>query len=868
MGPAKMNKLKDKSAERQPAAPAGARPGITLVEIMVAMTIMTIGVLGMIGAFKFFNVGVQSAKTRSLANNIAQERIEFLKNKSYYRVLVTTATADDPNFPAGEMTYDVAPNGEETVNVGGINFKRRVYVRKVNERASDKALDYLAWNESDTGLKEIKVYVVWYERGAWRKLEVRNLRDNPARVNRDCTISGRVTISGGGALAGAVVRAQEAPSYYAETNAGGDYSFSIVPGTYTLQAGKEYYFQSVLPAFSLASGADAANKNFSLTAMYRGNIYGYVYLASGNHLLISNVVGSTQTATGNTEWVEVYNPTTWTWTMANGLGTGNERMVFRYKKSGVVEKSLSFDYRTTALAPNHYYLFANTGTVTAAGATRQADAVWSWNGNWLDQDETMKDGSGFGGYVSLRDLATGKVQDTVGWVAYSLINAGNWTNGWPESLEGFPLYWYYTYPWPYPYLQNGLEADMAFTRNSQPNSLVPGQASCYDSNYNLYNFYISSRPLAYGPRSSFDVKVCSTGVPAEGAIVFANDGLSSPVTADNNGFYWLTNASTGSWTVYMSSGVVYSSVAYYGGTTNGYWSWTDYTWIATPTAYGYVTGRVTDVLNAPLQNIKMFSPGSSPVYTDWNGRYTLPVEAGVVSVMANYQSYSPTYVELSSSNIVVDIGEVEQGVNFSLYQGGRIRGKVTTNGVDPLPNIPVVGLKGGVEQGSGISGSDGYFMISGTGISTGTYVVVPQLEAGESASPSSTTVTVTAGAVAFSSTYTVSNAYGYVTGTVTKSGSAITTGVMVYVTTATLAAAAGPPDITPALRGGTGVYYAASSSALGTYTIPVKGGYTYNVYAWYTTWSTGNNPVPTTTRQSATGVAVSPNTTVTRNLAW
>ena len=848
------------AAGRAPAS----RPGITLVEIMVAMVIMTIGVLGMIGAFKFFNVGVQSAKTRSLANNIAQERIEYLKNKSYYRILVSTQTdPPDANF-APPMVYDHAPNGEETVNVGGINFKRRVLIRKVNTDA-DGDLQEVGWDQPDTGLKQITVYVVWYERGEWRKLELRNLRENPNRVNSDCTISGTVT-SGGGALGGVVVRAQENPSYYGETDSNGNYSFSIVPGSYSLLATKDYYFSSVRPAFSLAAGADATGKDFSLTAMNTGAIYGYAYLYNSDHLLVSNIVGSTETDTGETEWVEVYNPTTWTWTMANGLGTGNERVVFRYKAAGAVEHSLSFDYRTAALDPGHYFLFANTGTVSAAGQTRAADAVWSWNGTWLDQDKTMQTDPPAAGFVMLRDLAANRTLDTVGWINYTYYNPFDFSQFYPDysAYESAPV-WYY--PSPYPYLY-GLGVNMALTRNSQAYALNPGEASCYDSNQNYADFHVSSSPLAYGPRNTTDVKACTAGVPAQGAIVFADDGLSSPVVADNSGFYWLNPVSTGSWTVYMSSGVVYSSVAYYGGLSNGYASWTGYNWLSSPTAYGYVTGRVTNVLGAALSNIRMFSPGSSPVYTDWNGRYTLPVEAGVVNVMANYQSYSPSYVELSSAGITVGVGEVKQGVNFSLYQGGRIRGRVTTNGVDPLPNIPVVGLKGGVEQGSGISGSDGYFMISGTGISTGTYVVVPQLEAGESASPSSTTVTVQAGLTAFSSTYTVSGAFGYVTGSVTKDGAPITTGVMVYVTTAAIPAGSGPPDITPALRGGTVVYYAASSSALGAYNIPVKGGYSYNIYAWYTSWSGGSQPAPTTVRQSATGVAVGQNATVTRNLAW
>ena len=843
--------------------PAGnsTRPGMTLVEIMVAMSIMVIGVLGMVGAFKFFNVGIQSAKIRSLANNIAQERIEYLKNKSYYRVLVTTQTPnpEDPDFPSGEMIYDVAPNGEETVNVGGINFIRRVLIRKMNEDA-DGNLQPLSWEQPDTGLKEIKVYVVWYERGEWRKLEVRNLRENPARVNKDCNISGNVK-SGGVNLAGATVRAQESPTYYGVTDADGNYTFSIVPGTFTLQATKDGYFPSVLSSFGLPTGTNVTGKDFSLTNKFSGTISGYVIINNGDHLMISNVAGGTETVTGHTEWVEVYNPTTWTWTMANGLGTGQEKVVFRYKETSVVEKALAFNYRTTTLDPGHYFLFANTGTVTAAGVTRQADAVYGWTGAWTNQDDTIQDSHDNAGFVMLKDGS--RTLDTLGWTAYAY---GAWPLYSPEASEYFGVYWYDEYPWPYPINEKGMQPDMAFTRNSWFSDLDPGSASCFDSNRNYADFHISSSPILVGPRSTADSQVCAGGTAAQGAVVFANDGESSPVVAGSDGYFWIPDVSTGSWTVYMSSGVVYSSVAYYGGTTDGFWSWTDYNYISTPTTFGYVTGRVTNVLGAALPGIKIFSPaGSGQVATDWNGMYTLPVDAGVVTVMANYQSQDTNYVELSSMDVHVGLGEVARSVNFSLYQGGRIYGRVTTNGVDPLPGIPVVGLKGGVEQGSGISDGDGYFTISGSGISTGTYVVEPQLESGEGSSPANSTVEVEAGLTAVVPTFTISGAFGYISGTVSNSAGRITTGVLIYVTTSTLAANAPPPDISPGLRAGTGVYYAASSTALGNYNIPAKGGYSYNIYAWYTTWS---GTTPTTTRMEFTGVAVTPNETVTKNFLW
>ena len=842
--------MKKHPAARTAPLPAPSRPGITLVELMVAMVIMSVGVLGMVGAFKYFNVGIQSAKTRSLANNIAQERVEYLKNRSYYRVLVTTQTVPaDTNFDP-PMVYDHAPNGEEIVNVGGINFTRRVLIRKVNENPGG-GLDPVGWDDPDTGLKEIKVIVAWYERGEWRKLEVTNLRENPARINKTSIIKGYAKTSLNVPVEGVIVRAQERPSMYGETDAAGYYNFSIEAGSYTLLAVKDGWFPATLPQFSLAAGETSGDENFTMTQMSSGTILGKVYVT--DHLVISQVVGGTVTATGDTEWVEVYNPTTWTWTMATGLGTGaNELVRFAYKESAAVLMLPDIDYRAVSLAPNGYFLFANTGTVTAAGQTLQADAVYDIDSNWGNQDDVIVTGSPSpAGYVALRGAAASPVYDTVGWDA-----TGNGIGGkqLAEEFEGESIE-----------QSIGFEPGEAYTRKTTSSGVTPGLGRCYDTSDNNEDFS-GARPFSSLPHNSAQTEVCNSGTPASGALVFADDGLSTPVAADSDGEFNLTNVSTGAWTVYASTGLSFSSVAFYGGTSNSFVANTGSVRLSTETAYGYVTGRVTDMAGTALPGIKMFSAGSDQVATNSSGRYTIPVATGIITVVANYQSQSPSYVEISSVDIAVGLGEVVKDVDITLYYGGRISGRITTNGVDPLPGIPVVGIKDDVEQGNGISDSDGYFTISGSGISTGTYVVVPQLETGEASTPSSTTVTVAAGATAFSSTFSVTGAFGYVTGAITNgAGKPITTGVLIYVTTATLTAGSYPPDITPTLRAGTGVYYAASSSALGKYNIPVKGGYTYNVYAWYTTWS---GTTPNTVPKQALGVAVTPGQTVVRDFSW
>jgi hypothetical protein len=179
--------------------------------------------------------------------------------------------------------------------------------------------------------------------------------------------------------------------------------------------------------------------------------------------------------------------------------------------------------------------------------------------------------------------------------------------------------------------------------------------------------------------------------------------------------------------------------------------------------------------------------------------------------------------------------------------------------------VPVIAVKGGIEHGNTVSGSDGTFLIWGSGISVGTYDVVPRLEAGEAATPSTYTVTLNAGETIFVGTFTVTGAMGYISGSVTANGAPITTGVLVYATTGTITGA--PPVLNSALRSGVVAYYAVSSDAAGHYELAVRGGYDYNLYAWYTTW---NGQTPATTRKdySSPPVTVAPGDAVTRDFAW
>jgi hypothetical protein len=73
-----------------------------------------------------------------------------------------------------------------------------------------------------------------------------------------------------------------------------------------------------------------------------------------------------------------------------------------------------------------------------------------------------------------------------------------------------------------------------------------------------------------------------------------------------------------------------------------------------------------------------------------------------------------------------------------------------------------------------------------------------------------------------------------------------------------------PPTNNQTLRNGSVVYYTASAESDGTYSIPVRGGSTYNVYAWYTTF---NGTTPNVVKKNSTAI-VTAGGNATVNFTW
>jgi hypothetical protein len=234
--------------------------------------------------------------------------------------------------------------------------------------------------------------------------------------------------------------------------------------------------------------------------------------------------------------------------------------------------------------------------------------------------------------------------------------------------------------------------------------------------------------------------------------------------------------------------------------------------------------------------------GGETDLTDFSGYYRLSMDVGTYTVVANPNNNDSRYTMGQIANVPVSLGVSTTIANINISLGGRLRGFVTTNGTDPLPGVPILATSSltGAEVGSFVTDSAGYFEFADLPLAS--YTLTPQLEVGESASPAQLVRSITTGgSTVFVGTFTVSSAFGTLSGTVKVGTSLIQTGVLIIAVPSPTTIGSSPPTNDSTLRNASTVFYSGSSESDGTYSLSLRGGSTYNVYAWYTSFS-GNNP--------------------------
>lgn len=883
--------------------------GATLTELMVAVAIMSIGILGFFGAFRYISVSLHVSRARTLATNLAQEKVEALKNESYYELLITTASAIDNNFTPG-IVHDNGQYGPERISIGGITFTRYTFVALAQIDAG--AISTVTYTFPDTGMKQITVHVIWEQSGNRRKYSLTNLLENPNVNPLDSGLTGTVVFQDGTAFPGAIVRVQENPDYNDTSAADGSYSFRVYHGSYTVKASSAGYFDAISSVQSVGTGSNVTAPPLVMQAIGSGTISGIAWL--NKDLVISQVVASTVQIGDNqtgvafnnfqAQYVELFNPTTF----AINIGDGISDPVVRLNVEGATTCSyyLLCDnaqhgvkisvYRSSYVAPGGYYLFANTGTFVTNGQFRLTDAVIADNA-----DTHCADGPDTGNRWNLGTSPPIKL----------LINPGHggttWISrngsgvidgvGWTHSGQTAPRFEGTAIPF-----TSGFPIGVQIVRISSPTaSLVESDLTtygrAYDSSVNADDFlYHATAPQWWtwvAPSTSTMPSVpVLTGKPAVMANVAASDPYSgattaspayissgsltllyapfslvgvgtSPVVASCAGTCWDVVVATSGYLATISTVSVQQGVVTRvpNADTIPAWDVANHVGVhlETSTVGGYVQGVVRDLNNNPIGGIQVFAGGTTKT-TGSNGVYFAATSSGPVTLIANPNNANTQYVQ-SQTLVTVLEGQLTTA-DFVLSRGGTLYGYLTS-GTTPLPNFIVAATYGGGSQaGNGTSNTSGYFYIRN--LSTGTYNIAPVLDTGQDSLPNTVSRTISsAGEIVFVGTFTVSGAFGNIAGNVTNNGLALTSGALILASTATIpstpnaiAASSGPAQ-TP--------LYAVSSKADGTYTLPVRGGVTYNISVYIPVIS--NAGTVTITTKTYSGIAVTPSVTTTQNIA-
>jgi len=807
-----------------------SRRGTTLVELMVALVVISVGIAGMLGSFTYIQRSVQASKNRTLASTLAQERMQILKQKNYYQVLVTSDPAHNTvDFAPEVIDYDTGYFPPEDISAGVVY---ELYTLVQVARDDSGVITILSPATPDTGLKLITVTVVWSQGGVKKKLLLRSLLANPNTVMANAAFNGfvrdSVTLTG---INGALVNAAENMGWRDTSSVSGAYSVSLSPGNFTLVASANGYYTELR---TVSIGANATQiQDFNLVKIATGTVMGYPWLV--DHLVISQIVGSTINASAyDQEYVEIYNPTTFTWTVNGAIGLKFQRPIV----DDAAKRTIQIDYLTASIPSLGFYLFSNVNTVTVAGVSRTADAVWS-NANTAGdfpyfgtQNNIIpvsdQGGGEGGGALELYRISDGSRLDAVGWDKNDAAKSAPFyeTDGHDQNI--------------------GLQRGEQYVRFASTSGLSTSFGPSYDSNNNNVDFG-EHNPISIAPSNSGITKTAISGTPAAGAIVSCSDGISSSVESSIYGNppcarFLLVDVASGTWTVLITSGVygVQNDTVTIPAENSVYTFTGSAGFLTQEFTQGIITGRVLNALGAAIAapSAIVVSPGGAGNNTFANtstGRYSLRVAPGPVDVTANPGNANINYVSISSLTIPAETGLVRSGVDFVLYQGGRISGFITRDGINALPGVAVAVFdSNSVARDQQVTGSNGRFIT--VSLATGVYTVEPALGSKESSSPSVSSVTiVTPGITIFSSTFTVSGAMGYISGSVTTGGQPIKTGVLIVVTTTTLA---GMPPAPPSLSSATLTgppFYMGSSIETGEYLVEVRGSTSprYNVYAYY-----------------------------------
>lgn len=657
----------------------------------------------------------------------------------------------------------------------------------------------------------------------------------------------------------------------------GTYGLLMDPGPQTLTFLAKGY-KPATRTVNVPNDLGTATCNVMLQAAELMTVSGSVW--DNDHLVISRVAGSRiDPLTGfSQEYVEVFNPTTFTWTMSGLVG-------LRYATTGAAQ-SIQVDYVGVTISTGGFFLFANTTTVRINNTPVTADAVWHTGGsnaanfpNFVSQGSIIGVNSDIVGGVGGLELYQGAtILDRVGWRS----------GGMPTLCEAPPMA---------DITGTGLAPDQDFFRCASTAGVSGTWGPAYDSGKNSVDGEWVVSSLLPPRNTAFTTATVVAGTPAVNAKVrVVGDPASKIVLSSLTGdirpraAFSLTNVTKGAGVLlgFLGQKSGREIVNFSTGTEMVSLFLRD-----TSCPYQSVYGRVTDQSLVPLKDIPVvgFHPLSGysvPDYalTDPAGNYSLVInsidgETWKINPMNNLIPGSVPYYPTVLNQIPFVVGQTVGG--YTSVPDVHLAGNsMISIDLDRDPSVSPIFFKDVVFASSQLFIAPNRLigMVNGVGTFNLTVVNYEREFRGLSAgnfslannapSPSNFSVTTTMGDIGHvvsAGTSKLIPMSASVKGQVRVNGELPDSSALIIALSlgfSVLASTALPYSPGPTLSLSGRRYFMASSELGGTYTLKVYPG-SYNLYAWYST------PVPggfSVTQRSALGVVVATGTVFTQNWDW
>ena len=94
-----------------------AEEGMTLIELLIAMTVMSIGIAALVAGFSSGVVSINHSRLTSTAGSLADQQMELYRQASFSSLPTATQTPTTPAGPDGH-TYWMQVDGSWTCAVG------------------------------------------------------------------------------------------------------------------------------------------------------------------------------------------------------------------------------------------------------------------------------------------------------------------------------------------------------------------------------------------------------------------------------------------------------------------------------------------------------------------------------------------------------------------------------------------------------------------------------------------------------------------------------------------------------------------------------------------------------------------------------